>query len=800
MGRSGIAAVTVLWAASLFAGPAAAQNLDAVARRLATLETQANDIERLVRPPAGPPQGDAEAIERKLIQAQVAYGVGRFSDAALLLYDIVEKYPSSRSYPEALFYLADSLFGKGDNQLARGYFHRIVDAGGPTAPHYQQALERLIEISLRTQDTTRVTDYLAKLDAIAVGKKSDSVPYVRGKYAYFSGGHDEALRWFATIGNDSEYAFQARYFSGVAQVAKGDLGEAARTLHALIRATPKNENDERIVELAHLALGRVHYERDQPNDAIDHYLFINRRSEFFDDALFEVAWVYVKARQFDKALRALELLALANPQSARLPDVRILEGNLRIRKAQNEAVAQGNSAEEYAKASQVFESTRDTYEKPRAELEKILAMRADPRVFFNQITGKAGDALEVQVVLPEVVVSWLREEQEVARATGVSRDLDDIKASLEETQALIARLERAVSSPSRVAIFPLFAEQRSRAQEIEAGALKARQELTDAQRGLIERFATPAERTTLGELQGRRRAASAKLTKLPGSGDTYLERVRKARAAYIETDKRAQQVEVTIISLEAQMVALDKFYADMQAASGSGDTRTIPEEAYQAQMHELQGLVAQLRKELEAIRAEIVLASDEAGISDALTAEEQQAREELAAAVVAENQAMQPVVARMGGAERAQADRIAGLLGQADRVDGTTRKIVGRIEEYVDAQLSEAKTIIVEEKGNLVGYQQQLLAYGGETVDVGGEVVGGSFEAVSKKFYEIGVRADVGLLDVSWAQKESSQGTVDKLRHDFSREKNAIESDLKMIKEEAETPTPPAAAKEAGSE
>src|SRR5688500_12567374 len=105
----------------VLAAPAAAQNLDAVARRLATLETQANDLERLVRPPVGPPQGDPEAIERRLIQAQVAYGVGRFADAALLLYDIVEKYPSSRSYPEALFYLADSLFGKGDNQLARDY-------------------------------------------------------------------------------------------------------------------------------------------------------------------------------------------------------------------------------------------------------------------------------------------------------------------------------------------------------------------------------------------------------------------------------------------------------------------------------------------------------------------------------------------------------------------------------------------------------------------------------------------------------------------------------------------------------
>jgi hypothetical protein len=367
---------------------------------------------------------------------------------------------------------------------------------------------------------------------------------------------------------------------------------------------------------------------------------------------------------------------------------------------------------------------------------------------------------------------------------GVAGDLDGIKASLAETEALIARLERAVSAPSRVTIFPLFAEQRSRAQELAAGALAARQELTDAQRRLIDRFAQPAERARLAELQAARRAAAARLAALPGSGDTYLERVRKARAAYVETDKRAQQVEVAIISLEAQLVALDKYYADMRAASGRAGG-SIPEEAYQAQMKELQGLVAGLRRELEGLRAEIVLASDEAGISDQLTAEEERARAELTAAVEAENQAMKPVVGRMGGGERAQADRIEGLLAQADGVDEKTRQVMGRIEQYVDAQLAEARSIIVEEKGNLATYQQQLAAYGGESVDVGGEVVGASFEAVSRKFYEIGVRADVGLLDVSWAQKEAAQGTVDKLRQDFAREKNAIESDLRMIKEEA---------------
>src|SRR5262249_41576973 len=177
---------------------------------------------------------------------------------------------------------------------------------------------------------------------------------------------------------------------------------------------------------------------------------LSRHSPYFDEALFEVAWVYVKAKQFDKALRALELLALANPKSAMLPDVRILEGNLRIRKAQTTAAVRGNSTEEYAKATAVFEDTAKTYEGPRKEVERIVAQHEDPHQFFAQITGRAGPALEIKVELPEVVVAWMKEVPEVQRMLVVTKDLDEIRHDLDDTTGMIQRLERAVGSPSRV--------------------------------------------------------------------------------------------------------------------------------------------------------------------------------------------------------------------------------------------------------------------------------------------------------------------------------------------------------------
>jgi tetratricopeptide (TPR) repeat protein len=779
-GRLAVLAVLGLGAA------ARADDLDDVAHRLTRLETQAATLEQSVQAPNGPPQGDPDLIERHLVQAQVAYGTGRYGDAALLLYDIVERFPGSRSYGEARFYLADSLFMKGDNVTARDYFVKII-AGGAAAPHYQEALERLLELTVRLQDPSSVRDLLARLDQLPPGTQLESVPYARGKFAYVQKNYDEAIRWFDAIKPTSRYYFQGRYYAGVTYVARGDLGAAAKVLHALTKVQPKNDDDNKVVELTQLALGRIHYERDQPADAIDHYLTISRHSPYFDGALYEVAWVYVKAKEFDKALRALELLALANPKSAMLPDVRILEGNLRIRKAQTTAVARGNSAEEYSKANQVFDDTRAAYEAPRKDLERIIAEHDDPHPFFAQVLGRAGPPLETKVELPEVVVTWMKEVSEVQRAVGVTKDLDEVRQDLDDTATMIARLERAVDAPSRVALFPVYAEKRGVAQELADQALRAEETLTARQHELVGKVAGGDEQARLAQLDGRRVELTRKLAALPGSGDSAYERVRKARAAYLELDKKAQQVEVTLNTLDAQLVALDIYYKGT-AAQGK---RLVPEPAYQKQMAELRQLAGDARKELDAIRSDILAASDEAGVNDSLAAEELAVRKELTDSIADERELMGRMTARLGGDDRAQADRIATLEDQAQRVTAAAARTQEKIDRIVDGQLGDVKATIVEEKGKVAEYRQTLAAYDGESGDVGAEVVAGSFDVVSKKFYEIGVRADVGLLDVSWSQKEMAQQSSERLQLDYAHEKTQIENEIRSIQREEEPPHAP---------
>src|SRR5437588_10218561 len=102
-------AATVALAVGTLVGPAAADEIDDLGGKVIELDTRTVDLDHNLKAPATP---GPEAADRRLIDAQVLYELHNYEMAAIILYDLVEKYPNSLAYPEALFYLADSLFQK----------------------------------------------------------------------------------------------------------------------------------------------------------------------------------------------------------------------------------------------------------------------------------------------------------------------------------------------------------------------------------------------------------------------------------------------------------------------------------------------------------------------------------------------------------------------------------------------------------------------------------------------------------------------------------------------------------------
>jgi hypothetical protein len=761
-------------AAGAALAPVSVARADDVDARLAAYESEtrqlATDLPR-------PNQISGAAGQRRLLDAEVAYSLGDYDAAALMLFELATKPGADRD--TATFYLAESLYEKGDRGAARGYYEQVTAAGSVASKYYQPALERLIEIAIVQNDDASIAQSVAALDRISPGLRRPSVPYVLGKLAYSRGKYDEAIAYFQSVPKGSDPELPAAYYMATANVAKQDVQRATDLFTDLIGKKPRTANDRRIVELSQLALGRLYYERDQASKSIDSYLLVDRHSDLFPDALYEVAWVYVKNKQYDKALRALELLSLSDSQSTKTPTVRILEGNLRIRKAQmiRGAQIQGtldnrspdDPATEYDKAVQIFTETHDMYVPSYAALAQMVDSGSDPAQYLTQIAGRSAHVFQSVAPIPEAAVQYLRDEPEIQRVVAVETDLGGVSANLGETEAMIARLEGVLAAQDKTAVYPALASRRSRIGEIEGSLIKIRSDLAEQELRLVDSSGQ------LASLSASRKQLVATYTRMPDAERTAADHRARNLAQYDAIERSAAEVEDAIGATQAVAVALRKYGNDMPdlpAEQKQPIAGALDDAAREAQA---------IEDALDDLHKEIQIGRDLAGIADSATATAtaRVARKQLKAAEDAEHK----VLAGVAGAsrDRDRSQRLVALGDRAARIADQLDRTEAQIDAIVDQGLREAQIALAEAKATLAAYKAELDGFEAETRSLGSTVLGAGMKNVKAKFYDVVIRTDVGNVDVSWSQKADNDDDLKRLNLSRQRELKQLKDEFKDI-------------------
>ncbi|MGE0550293.1 MAG: tetratricopeptide repeat protein [Kofleriaceae bacterium] len=732
-----------------------------VSSQLTAFEDEARqlgtDLPKLIQPAASSP--------RRLVDAQLLFSLGDYDTAALALFDLASKPGSDQE--TATYYLGESLFQKGDKGAARSYFAQV--AKNTASKYYQPSLQRLVEIAIVQNDITDGEAYLAVLDRSSAGL------YIRGKWSFAQGKLDDALTYFRDVPKDSEYELQAEYFTGATFVAKKDAAAATELFTALIDRKPKSAGDRRVIELSQLALGRLFYERDQMGKSIDAYLMIDRHSDLFPDALYEVAWVYVKSKQYDKALRALELLSQSSPESSRTATLRILEGNLRVRKAQMIRAAQvegtlGEAAKEdpaveYDKAAKVFAETHDMYDPSYRALVQMIETKANPEQFLAQIAGRSSGVFQISPPLPEAAVMYLRDEPAVQRSVVIESDLGEIEANIAEAEATIARLEAVIAMRDRSAVYPALASRRNRIGGIQDELIKLRSALAD-------------KAGNAGDLTATRKQLVAQYAAMPSAEQAFSNLVTEERAQCDTLEKLAAEIRGTLDSTQAMAVALRKYASDPPvegATAVPADIKTSIDQTIAPAASE----AAAIDAELAEIQRELTLGRDLAGVGNEAVTRAREARRQVKAALDAEQRAQKP---------SAQAERAMKLADQLEQIEKQIDSIVDQGLETTKGTLSAART-------EAAGYKTELAEHQAESRTLGGTALTASFAAVRDKIYDIVIRSDVGSVDVVWSQTEDTEDELKRLQLLRARELKQLKDEFKGIIDEGTstpaTPKPP---------
>jgi tetratricopeptide (TPR) repeat protein len=745
---------------------------DDVNARLAAYEAEVRQLGADLPPPN---RISSAAGQRRLVDAQVAYALGDYSTAALMLFELATK--PSPDQGTAIFYLAESLFQKGDRSAARGYYEQVVAASNVASKYFQPALERLIEIAIAQNDHTRVGPVIAALDKVSPGLRLPSVPYVRGKLAYSQGKHDEAIAYFQDVPRGSESELPAAYYTATTYVAKKDLQRAIATFTDLIGKKPRTANDRRVIELAQLALGRLYYERDQLSKSIDSYLLVDRHSDLFPDALYEVAWVYVKSKQYDKALRALELLSRSDPASTKTPTVRILEGNLRIRKAQMVRGAQilgtldgeqkDDPATEYDRAVKAFTETHDMYLPSYTALARMVDSHADPAQYLAQIAGRSEHVFQTVAPLPDAAVQYLRDEPAVQRVVAVETDLGEISANLAQTEATIARLEGVLAAKDSSAAYPALASRRLRIAEIQDDLLEIRGDLAE------QALRLAGSSGELARASAARRQLIAAFAAMPNAERAAAERIARNQGQYDAIEHALSEAAGAIGAAQAVAAALRKYEADtpeLPADQKKTLTEALDDAAREAQA---------IERELGAARKELQIGRDLAGIGSEAQAAARVARQKLKAAEDAEHEALAGVAS--GSRDRGQSQELARLGDRAARLADQLAQADHLLATIAEQGLQEVRVTLAQAKADLTAYRAELRDQETEARTIGGSVLAASKDTVKAKFYDIVIRTDVGNVDVSWSRKEDNDDDLKRLNLSRQRDLRQLRDEFKGI-------------------
>src|SRR5262249_51972047 len=171
---------------------------------------------------------------------------------------------------------------------------------------------------------------------------------------------------------------------------------------------PADTADHRhVIDLAWLAIGRLLYETDQWFQAAEAYNHVERGSPEFSAMLYELAWVYVRLGDAERALRSLEVLSIADPNSPYMADGTLLRADLMLRTGQ------------FDKALSLYQAARAQFDPMRAKVDNFLASTNDPAVYYDRLSRDALEGVEQADALPPIAVQWAREAEDGPAAFAV---------------------------------------------------------------------------------------------------------------------------------------------------------------------------------------------------------------------------------------------------------------------------------------------------------------------------------------------------------------------------------------------
>ena len=717
--------------------------------------------------------GGEEAALRHFSDGEIQYLLEDWAAASVLFYDLVSdpKFRAHERYPDALFYLSDSLYQQQNHVGARLYLRELLSL--PDTRRYKDALVRYLEIAGRLNQFTGLDAYIERARSLSGGKLAPELEYVYGKWLFKRTDlpdverRERARAAFQTLVDTTGGRFQKQsaYFLGVLSVQEGDYAGAVERFRPLATGTPEEPELQRLKELASLSLGRLLFELGRYDEALDHYSEISRDSDSFVDSLYEISWVHVKKGDFEKAKNATDLLLMVAPDAPIAPEARLLQGHLQLK------------LRHYDEATTTYEGIIGTYKPVRDQLDAMLTGHKDPVAYFDGLLARNGRILDVTTLLPEMARPFATSHREVTDTVAMVKDVESSRQGMEESRKIAKRILQALDERGLQA-FPELQEGYVRAESVDSALARAEQLLVQVEGDTLRERLTPEERTALDTVRRERLALEARFASMPTNPKELEARRERMQARVDELDREAFRLGYELQSMNAISAAVRKWVED---TSEQRESASEDEQDFLAQLRTEEETVAALQTELQLLRARL---SDERNSATTYVSGEEVIREQYRALLGREHAVLTTAEGRMTGDDAA----LVGRTHEARQRTGALRTRVDTARQVLRAQVEqrgrEIREKVLVEQQLLQGYGQEVASVAGDARNRVGRVALESFQKVRQQFYDFVLKADVGLVDVGFTRKQDKTTEIQKLSAQKEQELRALEQEFEEARKD----------------
>ncbi len=755
-------------------------------------------------------------VEQRLANGDLLYQSKDYVRASVVYSEIIEGFPNTPSYSDAMWMRGETYYASEEYLSARRDYRELVShASEPRfSPYLSKALARLVDVSIRLGDYDSLDEVFQKIGQVPPSQVDAVLEYAKGKAYYFRKNYAEAEAAFREVerlsttpapngqGPNGLYRPQARYFLGLVAMKHaqplptapttapkidpnapspapqvGDVAvDTAMTSHTdykpaietfrQVTLLPGDTPEHRhVIDLAWMAIGRLFYEMEQYQQASEAYAKVNRDSPEFDTMLYELAWVYVRLGDVQRAERALEVLSIADPNSSYAGDGTLLRADLLLR------------AGAFDKALQLYTQTRDEFDPMRVKVDNFLSSTKDVAAYYDKLSQQDMEALDTSDTLPAIAIRWAREAEDGPMAFAVISDVNQCKKLITLAEILIAKLTSVATSSNRVRAFPelLAGEQR---------ALGLINQVAHARVQIAQGFDSEESGSVTGEMESvraQRRALMAAVAAVPVTSADFAQRDYDGTKQWNAVSQSLSQRQLEIDQLHAVTNGLRRMLREDAQRGVARDPVSV--QRFQAEIDANDHDLKLAQDQATALREQIEIGRAQVGLGDARYQNDAVARAQFRDLL--DREAQLASEGQGGGSAQTYAQHVQPILAQARATEDRLIAIFTKLESQVDLKVGDLRGKIDAEAAKIAGYKTTLASYDGEARDLVGHVAQRNFTIVRDKLLGIVLRADVGITEQAWEVREEELDRVRNLQSERAREEQILDEELREVLDDA---------------